>query len=1534
MRGPPGHHSTIRAPPPPGRRASGERTSPVTDTQPQSPPSPIGRAPFGLYDPREEHDACGVGFVANVDGKPTRRVVEAAIDALCAVWHRGAVDADGKTGDGAGIQVEIPQAFFREHIERTGHRPSDDRLAVGQVFLPRTDLGAQERCRTIVETEIIAFGYTIYGWRQVPVDVSVIGDKAQATRPEIEQIMIANAKGVDVEKFERELYIIRRRIERAVREAGVGDFYICSLSCRSIIYKGLFLAEQLAVFYPDLKDERFVSAYALYHQRYSTNTFPQWWLAQPFRMIAHNGEINTVRGNTNWMRSHEIKMAGQAFGPHQEDIKPVIPMGASDSAAMDATFEVLVRAGRTGPMAKTLLIPEAWSKNADLPEAHRAMYAYSASVMEPWDGPVGMVGFDGHWVFAGADRNGLRPLRYSLTNDGMLVVGSETGMVPLREEDVREKGRVGPGQMIGVNLAEGRFCRDREIKDELAASAPFEQWVRNFTEFSHVSGTIGEPALFGKDELRQRQVAAGISREDLELLLHPQVTTAKEALGSMGDDTPLAVLSSQYRNLSHFFRQCFSQVTNPPIDPLRENRVMSLKTRFSNFADVLDNDNPQSDTMVAESPVLTNGEYTALIRYFGDEAQEIDCTFAIDAGPHALHDALDRIRAEAQEAVQAGKTQLFLSDMGVSASRAPVPMILAAGGVHTHLLNQGLRTFTSINVRSGECLDPHYFAVLIGVGATTVNAYLTQEAVRERHARGLFEGLDLGTCLERQREAINQGLLKIMSKMGVSIISAYRGGGNFEAVGLSRALVAEFFPNVPSKISGIGLTGIEQKVREQHARAFDEAVVTLPVGGFYRYRHGTETHAFSGNLVHMLQEAVAEGSYTRYRAYSAAVAQTPPVSLRDLLAFKTVATPTPLERVESITAIRRRFVTPGMSMGALSPEAHETLAIAMNRIGAKSVSGEGGEDEKRFTPYENGDNANSPVKQIASGRFGVTANYLNHCEEIEIKVAQGAKPGEGGQLPGFKVTDLIARLRHATKGVTLISPPPHHDIYSIEDLAQLIYDLKQINPVARVCVKLVSSAGIGTIAAGVAKAHADVINISGHSGGTGASPQTSIKYAGTPWEMGLSEVNQVLTLNNLRHRVRLRVDGGLKTGRDIVVGALLGAEEFGIGTASLVAMGCIMVRQCHSNTCPVGVCTQDERLRAKFGGSADQVINLMTYLAEEVREILSSLGAERLDDIIGRTDLLTQVSRGAAHLDDLDLNPVLTMVDAPQDARRCTIDGRNPVPDTLDAQMIDDAKAVFERGEKMQLTYAIRNVQRAIGTRFSSHLVRTFGEHGLKPGHVSVHLRGSAGQSLGAFAVQGLKLVVYGDANDYVGKGLSGGTVVVRPPNRSGLTGHRNTIIGNTVLYGATAGKLFAAGEAGERFAVRNSGAQVVVEGCGANGCEYMTGGHAVILGAVGDNFAAGMTGGMAFVLDEDGTLAAKLNPDSTITRPLDHPHYEALAQGLIREHAAETGSRLALAILANWESYRERFVQVVPTEILDKLDVPLDDHGARIPAE
>jgi glutamate synthase (NADPH) large chain len=1488
----------------------------------------------GLYSPEEEHSSCGVGLVVNIDGSRSREVVVNGIKALKAIWHRGAVDADGMTGDGAGIHVQIPVPFFYDQVQRTGHTPREDELiAVGQVFLPRTNFAAQETCRTIVESEVLRMGYYIYGWRHVPVDISVLGEKANATRPEIEQILISNAKGVDEETFERELYVIRRRIEKAAIAAQVPQMYIASMSCRSIIYKGMMLAEQVAEFYPDLKDDRFISAFAIYHQRYSTNTFPQWWLAQPFRMLAHNGEINTLKGNLNWMKSHEIRMASSTFGDLAEDIKPIIAAGSSDSAALDSVFEVLVRAGRSAPMAKTMLVPESWSKQAvELPQAWRDMYSYCNSVMEPWDGPAALAMTDGRWVCAGLDRNGLRPMRYVVTSDGMLIAGSETGMVPLDEANVVRKGALGPGQMIAVDMTDGALFHDTEIKDRLAAGQPFGDWVGRITELDEALAQVEERPLFTGNELRRRQVAAGYSVEDLEQILAPMAEDGKEALASMGDDTPSAVLSTEYRPLSHFFRQNFSQVTNPPIDSLREYRVMSLKTRFGNLKNVLDEDSSQTEILVLDSPFVANAQFDEMMKHFSATTVTIDCTF--EPGGSNLNAGLARIRAQAEDAVRSGAGHLVLTDQESGEGRVAMPMILATSAVHSHLTRKGLRTFCSLNVRSAECVDAHYFAVLIACGATTVNAYLAEDSIADRIGRGLLD-LTLTQAMARYRTAIDQGLLKIMAKMGISVVSSYRGGLNFEAVGLSRAMCAEYFPGMVSRISGIGVSGIQRKAEGVHVKGWRGDGVVMPIGGFYKARSSGEKHAWEASSMHMLQVACNRASYQMWKQYSAKMQSNPPIHLRDLLDIKPLGAPVPLEEVESITTIRKRFVTPGMSLGALSPEAHKTLNVAMNRIGAKSDSGEGGEDPAHFVPESNGDNPSAKIKQVASGRFGVTAEYLNQCEELEIKVAQGAKPGEGGQLPGMKVTELIARLRHSTPGVMLISPPPHHDIYSIEDLAQLIYDLKQINPRCKVTVKLVASSGVGTIAAGVAKAKADIILISGHNGGTGASPATSIKYAGLPWEMGLTEAHQVLSMNNLRDRVTLRTDGGLRTGRDIVMAAMLGAEEYGIGTAALIAMGCIMVRQCQSNTCPVGVCTQDEALRDKFTGNADKVVNLITFYAQEVREILAGLGARSLDEVIGRADLLAQVSRGSAHLDDLDLNPLLITVDGAHVNVYDRDKPRQVVLDTLDAKIVRDAARFLEDGEKMQLSYAVQNVHRTVGTRTSSHIVRKFGMNNkLQTDHLTVKLTGSAGQSLGAFAVKGLKLEVSGDANDYVGKGLSGGTIVVRPPMASPVVASENTIIGNTVLYGATAGYLFAAGRAGERFAVRNSGARVVIEGCGSNGCEYMTGGVAVILGEIGANFGAGMTGGMAYLYDPEGRAEKLMNRETIVTCPVTVDHWLGELEELLEMHLKETGSRKAAEILQHWESEKAHFVQICPKEMLVHLPAPLTHEEKAVPAE
>tara|TARA_B100000686_G_scaffold286146_1_gene310726 strand:- start:2139 stop:6638 length:4500 start_codon:yes stop_codon:yes gene_type:complete len=1474
-----------------------------------------------VYDPSYEHDACGVGFVASTEGVRSRKVVEFGIQALKAVWHRGAVDADGKTGDGAGIHIEIPSDFFEERIRNAGRQHNEGKICVGMVFLPRNDYPAQEKCKTLIENELLSKNYYIYRWRQVPVNTGVLGLKAESNRPEIVQIIFkSNNKNLIQDELERDLFVVRKKIEKKINYEKIRDFYICSFSSRSIIYKGMFLAEALSEFYPDLMDKRFVSRFAIFHQRYSTNTFPSWDLAQPFRTLAHNGEINTLKGNVNWMKIHEQDMSNKLFDDI-DSLKPVIAAGNSDSAALDNVFELLVRSGKSVPLVKLMLIPDAWSKRRKtVPKSHQQLFNFLNSTIEPWDGPAAISATDGKWIIAASDRNGLRPLRYTISSEKFLFAGSETGMVPIPDDKIISKGRLGPGQVIAVDLENGKIYDSKNIKNKI--SKEYKKYNKQIIDLDKKFNITKEKFIYSGNQLRNRQFLAGMNIEDLELILHPMIEDGKEAVGSMGDDTPAAVLSDRYRPLSHFFRQNFSQVTNPPIDSLRENEVMSLRTRFGNLGNILDFENLTKENIyVLESPVLSNSQFSKFMSFFKKNIKILDCTFNIEEN---LKERLEKLCFEAEIAVREGAKHLVLTDKEINQKKAQIPMILAIGAVNSRLTNLGIRGFVSINVQTSEALDTHSFAVLLGVGATTINPYIALDSIYQRHEKKLFGKLNFEECIYKYVKSIDNGLLKIMSKMGISVLSAYRGGCNFESVGLSRALVSKYFPGMVSRISGIGIFGIEKKIRALHKKAFQKNVSILPIGGIYKYRKNGETHQYQGQLIHMLQNAVSTNSYEVYKKYADGIYNLPVINLRDLLDFKKPKKAIDIKEVESIVDLRKRFGSGSMSHGALSSEAHETLAIGMNRIQAASCSGEGGEDPKRFSKMKSGDSSNSKVKQIASARFGVTIEYLNNCSEIEIKIAQGAKPGEGGQLPGFKVSKEIARLRHSTPGVTLISPPPHHDIYSIEDLAQLIYDLKQSNSKARVGVKLVASTGVGTIAAGVAKAKADVILISGHSGGTGASPQTSVKYVGIPWEMGLTEANQILTLNGLRHKVTLRTDGGIKTGRDVVIAAMMGAEEFGIGTTSLVAMGCIMVRQCHSNTCPVGVCTQDENLRKKFTGTPEKVVNLFSFIAQEVREILAKLGFRTLNEIVGRTDLLKQVSRGTSDLDDLDLSPLLVQADPGKNKRYCSPNLINEVPSTLDEKIYNDIKDVFNQKNKVELNYKIKNVHRAVGTRLSHYIYKKFNKEKINENSIIINLTGSAGQSLGAFGIKGLKLNVVGDANDYVGKGLSGATITIKPPKESNLTTNENTIIGNTVLYGATSGKLYAAGQSGERFAVRNSGAEAVVEGCDSNGCEYMTGGTVVILGKIGDNFGAGMTGGMAFVYDPEQEFQNYVNASSVIWLTPETDYWQNCLKSLINEHYKETNSKVSEKIIKNYVSEVKKFKQICPKEMINKLKNPI----------
>ena len=1510
-------------------------------------------------DPWREHDACGVGFVARTSGEPSHEVMHLALEALRRVAHRGAAATDS-SGDGAGVLTQIPAALFTREAARSGLALEPGvPFAVGSLFLP-PEPGPRARVTAIIADVLHGDGMAILGWRDVPVRPDVLGAGARATCPAIQQVFVAppadRGRG-DEAAWERALYLARKTIEHRVADGGaeLQPFFVCSLSARTIVYKALLTGTQLGAFYPDLEAPDFATALAVFHQRYSTNTTSSWPLVQPFHLLAHNGEINTLWGNRNAMRAREPALASALWGESVDRLKPVIWAAGSDSASLDNALELLVRSGRDPVHALMMLVPQAHEGAVEMEPALRGFYEFHECLVEPWDGPAALAFSDGVLVGSALDRNGLRPCRYKITRDGLVVAGSEVGLVDLDPATVIESGRLGPGELLVVDTRRKAVLHDAEAKREIARRRPYARWAaRSIRPLRPTKPAAqGEP-LRGPDR-RARQLAFGWSFEDLRYVLEPMGRGGLDAVWSMGDDTPIPPLARVPPSLYTYLRQRFAQVTNPPIDPLRETLVMSLRMHLGRRGSPLA-DRPAGLRLVRnEHPVLLADEMAALIGIAGAQAATLDATWPAAGGPGGLSTALDGLCRSAASATRQGARILVVSDRAADGERAPLPMVLAVGAVHQYLLRKGLRTRLGLVAETGDAFDVHHFAALIGYGAEAVYPWLALESVRTQ-VDG--EGEEAAA---RFRTAAEKGLLKILSKMGISTLSSYCGGQIFEALGLGAEVIDRCFTGTVSPLGGIGFAEIAEDVLALQRAAYPQGPATaraesegaeeeggegegeqegagegagerLPDHGRVRYRRDGEDHGWSPPLVRAMQQAVAADTPEAYDGFRARVAARAPASPRDLLRLRG-GPPLPLDQVEPAEAIRRRFISTAMSLGALSPEAHRTLAIGMNRMGARSNSGEGGEDPDTYAPLDNGDRADNRIKQVASGRFGVTTHYLMRADELEIKIAQGSKPGEGGQLPGHKVTALIARLRHSVPGVPLISPPPHHDIYSIEDLAQLIYDLKQINPDAKVCVKLVARSGIGTVAAGVAKAKADVILISGHSGGTGASPQSSIKHAGVPWEMGLSEVHQVLVLNRLRHRIRLRVDGGIKTGRDVVIAAILGAEEYGLGTASLVAMGCILVRQCHSNTCPVGICTQDAKLREKFTGTPEKVVNLFSFVAEEVRETLASLGAKSLNEVIGRTDLLAQVNRGSRHLDDLDLNPILAQADPGEYPRYCTLEGRNEVPDTLDAQMIKDAKALFEVGEKMQLTYSIRNTHRAIGTRLSSLITRRFGMTGLQPGHITARLRGSAGQSLGAFAVQGLKIEVFGDANDYVGKGLSGGTIVVRPMTSSPLIAHQNTIIGNTVLYGATAGRLFAAGQAGERFAVRNSGASVVVEGCGSNGCEYMTGGTAVVLGPVGDNFAAGMTGGMAFVYDPEGEFPARVNGETVVWQRLAAPYWEGQLRDLVEEHARETQSRFAQQLLVDWDREVRHFWQVVPKEMLSRLSQPLTLEAQRAEA-
>ncbi len=1486
-----------------------------------------------LWRPEFEKDSCGVGFIADVSGKPSHRVLRMGIQGVCCVTHRGAVSADAKTGDGAGVLTQIPRKLFAREMGKLGHPKANvQELAVGVFFLPQ-DPSTRSAAKGIVDRIVREQGLVYYGWREVPVNPDVLGDKALATMPAIQHLLVGKPpKGQPGEDYERLLYYTRRQIEFAFERARLSDCYIPSFSSKTIVYKGLFVATQLSSFYEDLADASFETAIALFHQRYSTNTFPTWPLAQPFRHIGHNGEINTLLGNQNWMRAREPELKSPIWGDRIKEIVPVIQKGGSDSAMLDNVLELLTASGYGILHSMATLVPEAWQNMPGMDQKDKSFFEYQACISEPWDGPAALAFTDGIVVGATLDRNGLRPSRYKVTRDGLVILGSEVGIVDLDDAQVIESGRLGPGKMIAVDTARKRILRDHDIKHELASRHPYAAWLHeHMVRPGLMKLNEGKPAVSydGKDEDLQKKIKSfGLNQEDLQFIVKAMAETGKEPVGSMGDDAPLAILSTKPRIIPTYFKQLFAQVTNPPIDPLRERLVMSLNTGLGARGSMLEETPEHAKWIKFNSPVLTEPEM-AWLENFNDPNFKIFCLpalFSAAEGPQGLEKGIRRLCDLAAAAVDAGSSILILSDKGVDAKHAAIPMGMAAGAVHHSLIRQGKRLKASLICETGQVWDVHHYAFLIGYGAAMVYPYAAYETIAWCHATGKIKDVTLDQAWANYKKSVEDGILKIMSKMGISLVASYRGAQIFEAIGLSNEVIDTCFTGTVSRIGGIGFAHVAKDMLEFHSSAYGaNGNSQLDPGGFYRFRRDGEQHAFSPAVMDALHESVHSGLMEDYAKYARLVNEREPISLRDLLEFKSDRKPIPVDQVEPADAIRKRFCTAGMSYGALSKETHECLAIAMNRIGGKSNSGEGGEDPARLKPYPNGDSACSAIKQVASGRFGVTPEYLASAKELEIKMAQGSKPGEGGQLPGHKVSEDIARVRHSVPGVTLISPPPHHDIYSIEDLAQLIYDLKMSNAKAKVCVKLVSEAGVGTIAAGVAKGYADVVHIAGHDGGTGASPISSIKNAGGPWELGVAEAQQVLVMNDLRKRIVVRTDGGLKTGRDIVMAALFGAEEYNFGTAALVAAGCCMVRQCHLNTCPVGVATQDAKLRAKFKSPPDFVVNFFTFISQEAREILASLGYRSMNEVIGCVGLLKVKEKAKTHSKWSTIDWTMLLADPDpggEKPKRCLIE-RNDREDTpLDEKILTDAKPALEGDARITLRYPVKNYQRSIGTRVSYEIACRYGDKGLPGGsQIEIQLAGSAGQSFGAFLINGMKLVLTGDSNDYVGKGMHGGEIIVKPSPRVQAKAEEMVLVGNTVMYGATGGTLYVNGRAGERFCVRNSGGRTVVEGIGDHGCEYMTGGVVVILGETGRNFGAGMTGGLAFVFDPQEHLPQRYNPALVDLGRVEDPEDMDLLKGMVIRHAELTGSRRAQEFLSSWDQVIDHFWKVSPKREVVKLE-------------
>jgi glutamate synthase domain-containing protein 2/glutamate synthase domain-containing protein 1/glutamate synthase domain-containing protein 3 len=1472
-----------------------------------NPPAGLPEAQ-GLYDPRNEHDSCGIGFVASVKGQKSHDIIVKGIQLLINLTHRGACGCDPETGDGAGVLIQIPHQFFARQCGKLGFTlPPPGEYGVGMVFLP-VEPHPRLHCEGVVERIVREEGLRVLGWRDTPIDGSAIGRVARASQPYIEQIFVGRGKGMTEEQLERKLYIVRKRAEAEIAASDLEDkafFYVPSFSARTIVYKGLLLAPQIAHFYPELSDSDVVSALCLVHQRFSTNTFPTWQLAHPYRYIAHNGEINTLRGNVNWMFARQSVLASPLFGDDLKKLFPIIQPGGSDSAAFDNALELLLMAGRSIEHSMAMLIPEAWSKNEHMDPQKRAFYEYHASLMEPWDGPAAIAFTDGRSIGATLDRNGLRPARYLVTNDDLIIMASETGVLPVKPEDVKLKGRLQPGKMLLVDTVQGRIVADKELKAQLYGRNPYQLWLK---ENQITLDQLAEPPReHGVDPttLLMRQRAFGYTDEDIRMILAPMAEKGEEPVGSMGTDTPLACLSDKPQPLFNYFKQLFAQVTNPPIDPIREEMVMSLTSYIGTERNILDETPQHCHTLKLPHPILTNRDLEKLRRVSQGDflATTLPMLFPVADGAKGLQTALTQLAKRASLAIKSGYTLLILSDRGLDEDYAPIPSLLALAAVHNHLVREETRTQVALIIESGEPREVMHFALLIGYGASAVNPYLALETV----------GLEAKPNFTK---AINKGLLKTFSKMGISTLQSYRGAQVFEAIGLNQELVERYFTGTVSRIEGVGLDVIAQEAIEKHRHAFhplSESETELAVGGNYQYRARGEYHLYNPQTIMKLQHAVRAESFATFQEYTDLIdnQNRQLCTLRGLLEIKD-GDAIPLEEVEPAAEIVKRFATGAMSFGSISKEAHETLAIAMNRIGGKSNTGEGGEDEERLKS-----NRRSAVKQVASGRFGVTANYLVNADELQIKMAQGAKPGEGGQLPGHKVDETIARVRHSIPGVGLISPPPHHDIYSIEDLAQLIYDLKNVNPQARISVKLVAEVGVGTVAAGVSKAHADVVLISGDTGGTGASPLSSIKHAGVPWELGLAETHQVLVMNDLRGRIRVQTDGKLQTGRDVTIAALLGAEEFGFSTAPLVAMGCIMMRKCHLNTCPVGIATQDPALRKKFQGTPENVINFFFFIAEQVRRYMAQLGFRTFDEMVGRVDMLD--ARAAIDhwkAKGIDLSTVLYNPEMPSRiARRCVQKQDHGLDQALDYKLIDHARDAIENRTPIEIKLPIRNVHRTVGAMLSGEIARRYGSAGLPDDTIRFQFTGSAGQSFGAFLAKGVTLELEGDANDYVGKGLSGGSLIVYPPKASTFLPERNILIGNVALYGATSGEAFFNGMAGERFAVRNSGATAVVEGLGDHGCEYMTKGLVVVLGKVGRNFAAGMSGGIAYVLDETHDFEEKRCNQKEVDLEQVPEEDIGLLHGLIAKHVEYTGSPRGKWVLENWEQMVGNFVKVFPKE-------------------